>query len=65
MVPWPRYDLPEYEHAREQLHLLQDLGCDQGQGYFFAKPASPYDSDETNFQVDKALFRSPPQLKSQ
>lgn len=49
----------------EQLQLLQGLGCDQGQGYFFAKPAPPYDSDETHFQVAIALFRSLPQLKSQ
>lgn len=45
---------------REQLQLLRDLGCDQGQGYYFAKPASPYECSEAWCGTDRDIFRSPP-----
>jgi len=33
--------LAEGVETREQLVLLRAQGCDEGQGYFFAKPAAP------------------------
>jgi diguanylate cyclase (GGDEF)-like protein len=38
----------------EQVSLLKELGCDQGQGYYFAKPMSATDIER--FQIGSTIF---------
>lgn len=40
--------------SQSTVHLLQEIGCDYGQGYFFAKPATP----DVVLQSLKVQFRS-------
>lgn len=38
--------------THEQLHRLVELGCDQAQGYLFARPTAPDDLSYTTYQLD-------------
>jgi EAL domain-containing protein (putative c-di-GMP-specific phosphodiesterase class I) len=43
----------------EQLHQLLELGCDRGQGFYFARPLPPEAFDRSLWQDCRALLTSP------